>query len=83
MPIISKVGSRSVKVRVVYGTIYTLLIVGALTMIYPFMLMISGSMKSEADSVYITPLPKFWARCHSYSARCSESGSRVAASPPP
>ena len=46
--------------RCVYGTIYTLLTVGAVTMIYPFMLMLSGSMKSEADSVYISPLPRFW-----------------------
>ena len=60
MPIISRVGSRSPKVRIVYGVIYTLLITGSLTMVYPFMLMVSGSMKSEADSVYITPLPRFW-----------------------
>ncbi|HUS90871.1 MAG TPA: carbohydrate ABC transporter permease [Phycisphaerae bacterium] len=60
MPIISTVGSRSRRVRLVYGTIYALLLVGAVTMIYPFMLMLSGSMKSEADSVYITPWPQFW-----------------------
>jgi multiple sugar transport system permease protein len=60
MPIISRVGARSLKVRGVYGVIYTLLIVGAVTMIYPFMLMVSGSMKSDADSVYVTPLPRFW-----------------------
>lgn len=60
MPIISRVGSRSRNVRIIYGTIYALLIVGAISMIYPFMLMVSGSMKSEADSVYVTPLPRFW-----------------------
>ena len=60
MPIISKVGSRSRRVRLVYGTIYALLIFGSITMIYPFMLMVSGSMKSEADSVYVTPWPRFW-----------------------
>jgi len=60
VPIISRVGSRSLKVRLVYGTIYVMLILGAVTMIYPFMLMLSGSVKSEADSVYITPLPRFW-----------------------
>ena len=60
MPIISKVGARSRKVRMLYGTIYVVLIVGAVSMIYPFMLMVSGSMKSEADSVYITPWPRFW-----------------------
>ena len=60
MPIISRVGSRSTTVRLVYGTIYVLLIVGSLSMIYPFLLMVSGSMKSDADSVYITPWPRFW-----------------------
>jgi len=60
MSIISKVGSRSRKVRLVYGTIYALLVAGAVTMIYPFLLMVSGSMKSEADSAIITPWPKFW-----------------------
>jgi multiple sugar transport system permease protein len=37
-----------------------LLTVGAASMIYPFMLMLSGSMKSEADAVFISPLPRFW-----------------------
>jgi ABC-type glycerol-3-phosphate transport system permease component len=60
MPIISRIGARSWKTRLVYGTIYALLIVGSVTMIYPFLLMLSGSTKSEADSVYITPYPRFW-----------------------
>ncbi|MFB3892635.1 MAG: hypothetical protein ACE15C_11500 [Phycisphaerae bacterium] len=61
MPIISKIGARSFKIRMVYFTIFLVLTVGALTMIYPFLLMISGSFSSEADSVYITPYPRFWA----------------------
>ena len=60
MPIVSKIGARSWRTRLVYGVIFGMLIVGAVTMIYPFMLMLSGSMKSEADSVYITPWPRFW-----------------------
>jgi len=60
MPIISSIGARSFRVRAVYGAIYVLLIVGAVTMIYPFLLMLTGSVKSEADSVYVTPYPRFW-----------------------
>jgi multiple sugar transport system permease protein len=60
MPIISKIGTRSTKVRTLYGLIYGVLIVGAITMIYPFSLMLAGSMKSEADSREISVYPKFW-----------------------
>ena len=60
MPIISKVGTRSLKVRLAYGAIYAVLALGSVTMIYPFLLMLSGSVKSEADSVEYTPYPQFW-----------------------
>lgn len=60
MPIISSVGARSRSVRAVYTAIYVVLILGAITMVYPFLLMLSGSMKSEADSHLITPYPEFW-----------------------
>lgn len=60
MPIISKIGARSIHVRLVYLTIYILLFVGAATMFYPFMLMLSGSFKSQTDILEITPWPKFW-----------------------
>jgi len=60
MPIISKVGARSWKVRAVYTAIFVVLTLGALTMIYPFLLMLAGSVKSEADSAYIAPFPEFW-----------------------
>lgn len=60
MPIISRIGARSWKVRLVVTAIYLVLVAGAVTMVYPFMLMLAGSVKSEADAVYITPLPRFW-----------------------
>lgn len=44
----------------VYAVIYTLLTVGALTMVYPLALMVSGSFNSTADETYITPYPRFW-----------------------
>jgi multiple sugar transport system permease protein len=59
MPIISKIGRRSWKVTFVIGTIYALLGVGAVTMIYPLLLMLSGSVKSDTDYQKITPLPEY------------------------
>ncbi len=60
MPIISQIGNRSVKVRLLYGAIYLVLLTGSVTMIYPLLLMLSGSVKSEADSWSIKPYPEFW-----------------------
>ncbi len=60
MPIISQIGKRSLKVRLLYASIYIALSIGAVTMIYPLMLMLSGSVKSEADSWSIKPYPEFW-----------------------
>ena len=60
MPIISIVGARSFKIRLLYTLIFGVLILGGATMIYPFCLMLTGSMKSEADLREISPYPKFW-----------------------
>ena len=60
MPIISRIGRKSLKVRLLVGTIYVLLIVGALTMIYPFMIMLAGSTKSPVDIKDFVPIPRFW-----------------------
>jgi multiple sugar transport system permease protein len=60
MPIISQIGKRSFKVRLLYASIYLALSIGAVTMIYPLMLMLSGSVKSESDSWSIKPYPEFW-----------------------
>jgi multiple sugar transport system permease protein len=60
MPIISQVGSRSLKIRAIYATIFLILIVGASTMVYPFAIMIAGAMKSETDHLSMSPWPEFW-----------------------
>ncbi len=60
MPIISRIGSKSWKVRLVYFTISLLLTLGAVTMLYPLMLMLAGSARSEADTDSIKPYPQFW-----------------------
>lgn len=59
MPIITAVEAKSRWVKFVYFMIYLVLTLGAITMVYPMMLMISGSMKSEADVVDMSPIPKF------------------------
>ena len=60
MPIISTVGARSVKIRLLYTLVFTVLILGGVTMIYPFCLMLAGSVRSEADVREIAPYPTFW-----------------------
>ena len=60
MPVISRIGRRSLKVRLIIGTIYFVLFVGSASMLYPFFLMLSGSVKSAADINNITPYPRYW-----------------------
>jgi ABC-type glycerol-3-phosphate transport system permease component len=59
MPIISTIGRRHWRTRLLIGAIYTLLTAGALTMVYPFLLMLSGSTKSAADSAHLRAVPPF------------------------
>jgi len=59
MPIISKVGRKSPKVRLLIGSIYAILITGALSMVYPFLLMVAGSTKSAVDVSDSAIIPAF------------------------
>ena len=59
MPIVSKIGRKSLKTNLLFGGMYAFLVVGALTMIYPFMLMLSGSTKSAVDIKYFDAIPRF------------------------
>jgi len=59
MAIISAIGRTNWKVRTLFGGMYTTLIIGACTMIYPFLLMISGSTKSAMDIKYFDAFPRF------------------------
>ena len=47
MPIISAVGRRSLKLRILIGSIYALLILGSITTAYPFLVMVSGSLSTN------------------------------------
>lgn len=46
---IATVGRRSLKVRAGVGVLYVILILGAVTTVYPFLLMVSTGMKSQVD----------------------------------
>ena len=61
MPLISTIGRKSLRVRLLIGGIYLLLILGSITMIYPFMLMIAGSTKSSVDINELRVVPGFLA----------------------
>ena len=62
MPIISIIGRRSLRVRMLIWAIYGMLAIGSTTMIYPFLLMLAGSTKSSVDSPTAHMIPLFMTR---------------------
>ena len=60
MPIISRVGRRSLKLRLVITALYAVLILGAVSMVYPLLLMLSMSVASEPDYRSFTLLPRYF-----------------------
>ncbi len=60
MPIISQIGRKALKTRALIMTIYGVLLLGSVTMIYPFMLMIAGSTKSPVDTPDARIMPPFF-----------------------
>jgi len=59
MPLISKIGRKSLPVMLLVSSLYALLIAGAATMVYPFAVMISGSLKSNVDKNDFDAFPAF------------------------
>ena len=59
MPIISQIGRKHWRVRLLLGAIYAVLITGAVSMVYPFLLMIAGSSKSAVDAAETRLVPRF------------------------
>ena len=59
MGIISEIGRKDIRVRILIWAISISLIVGAMTMVYPFALMISGSSKSSVDISENKFIPSF------------------------
>lgn len=59
MGIISKIGRRSLTVRLLIWSVYFGLTVGAVTMLYPFALMVAGSTKSSVDTPDARIIPRY------------------------
>ncbi|MBC8136443.1 MAG: ABC transporter permease subunit [Fibrella sp.] len=55
MPHIARIGSKSPKTRLGIAAIYVVLILGAITTVYPFLLMVGTGMKSQNDYNDFTP----------------------------
>jgi len=60
MPIIARVGRKSLRVRSIVFGIYAALLIGALTACYPYWLMIVTGMTTEADYSEWRPLPRYF-----------------------
>ena len=60
MPILSTVGRKQRKMRLLIAGLYTVLALGALTMVYPFLLMISLSFASSVDQHEFRVIPRYW-----------------------
>lgn len=59
MPIIGRVGRKHWRVRLLVGGMYLLLVAGAVAMVCPFLLMVSGSTKSGVDAAEFRLVPSF------------------------
>jgi ABC-type glycerol-3-phosphate transport system permease component len=59
MPIISKIEAKSLRGRLLYAAIFLVLSLGGLTMVYPFVIMVSGSLRSEMDESNLDIVPTF------------------------
>lgn len=60
MGLIRSVGKRTGETKFLVALIYTLLIAGGITMVYPFLIMISGSFKSDVDLRDYDVLPAYF-----------------------
>ncbi len=59
MPILHTIGQRGWRGRALVAGMYALLIVGAAAMVYPFLLMVSGSLKSDLDIRQFDIIPRY------------------------
>jgi len=60
MPIITLVGRKQRKLRVLIGALYVVLTLGAVTMVYPFLLMVSTSFTSAVDQNEFRIVPRYF-----------------------
>jgi len=60
MPLIANIGRRTPAVRLLMLSLYILVLAGAVTMIYPFMVTVSGSFKTNVDKNDFDAFPAFF-----------------------
>jgi len=60
MPLISVVGRRSISIRLLLTGMYILLTAGALSMVYPFALMVATATTNRADYEEFRLVPEYW-----------------------
>ncbi|OGS22288.1 MAG: hypothetical protein A2252_06925 [Elusimicrobia bacterium RIFOXYA2_FULL_39_19] len=60
MSLLTTVGKKPLSMKIIIASVYILLILGSITMIYPFMIMVSGSFKSEVDVYEYDVIPKYF-----------------------
>src|SRR5205823_2895002 len=59
-PILTPLERRSPAARALVGVIYTLLLVGAVTMVYPFLIMLGSSVTSTMDVLEYRVVPRYF-----------------------
>ena len=65
MPLISKIGRRSAPAVMAFSLMYLVLIIGGITMVVPFLVMLANSFKSNVDKQdYFDLFPRYWTDQH-------------------
>ncbi len=59
MPVILHTENRNIKTRLIVAGMFLLLTCGAITMVHPFLVMLSGSLKSNLDQYDFDVFPRF------------------------
>ena len=72
MAILPQVGRKSLRLKLVIYGIYVVLILGSITMIYPFLIMLSGSVKGLADIEKMDIIPEVFYSEHMQFVRFQE-----------
>lgn len=59
MPIVSTVGRRAPKMRLLVAAMYAILTIGAVSVVYPFLLMLATSITSSPDATEFRVVPRY------------------------